>query len=127
MQQIVCILQWKSWEEVGIEELFDTCYHVSVVDANSFISETITPMKLTPAELKALTPAIQVFSDPSVLQKVTQDARIYIEACVAHKQLRGNVVMLVKDDHQFFQCFAMSVIAENLLVSQVLIKINMFT
>ena len=72
---------WKSWEEVGIEELFDTCYHVSVVDTNTVLSmelkETITPIKLTPAELKALTPAIQMFSGPSALQKIS----IYIEAC----------------------------------------------
>ena len=76
-------MRWKGWEEVGIEELFDTCYHVSVV---GFVSETITPMKLTPAELKALTPVIQTFSDPPILQKVTKMLPV---VCVAHKQLRG--------------------------------------
>ena len=95
--------------EVGIEELFDMCYHVSMKDTNTILSmldselkAVITPMKVTPAELKALTPAVQTFSDASALQKVSQDVRIYIEVCIAHKQLKGSVVMLVTDDHKFF-------------------------
>lgn len=86
---------------------------------HSKLKATITPMKLTPAELEAVQPAIETLSDASALGRHSQDVRIYVEVCVAHKELTGNVVMLVMDDHQLFQRFAMSLIAENLLASQV--------
>ena len=48
------------------------------------------------------------------MERLTDDIKIYIEACIAHQKLRGNVVMLVTDDHKFFHVFARSVIAENI-------------
>ncbi len=117
---------WKCCEEVGIEELYDLCYHVSPSDVNNVVSTVeselmaaVAPRHLTPMEKKAVLPAINAFANQATMARLAEDIKIYIEACIASQKLRGNVVMLVTDDHKFFRVCARSVIAENILMEQV--------
>ena len=79
----------------------------------------LCPMNLTPMEKKAVLLAINVFANQATMARLTEDIKIYIEACIARQKLQGNVVMLVTDDHKFFRVCARSVITENILMGQV--------
>ena len=116
----------KCCEEVGIEQLCDLCYHVSPADVNSVVSTVeselmaaIALMNLTPMEKKAVLPAINAFANQATMARLTEDIKIYIEACIACQKLQSNVVMLVTDDHKFLCLCARSVITENILMDQV--------
>ena len=117
---------WKCCEEVGIQELSDLCYHVSPSDVNNVVSTieselmaAVAPMHLTPLEKKAVLPAVNALANKGTMERLADDIKIYIEACIARQKLQGNVMMLVTDDHKFFRVFARSVIAENILMEQV--------
>ena len=117
---------WKCCDEVGIQELCDLCYHVSPSDVNNVVSAleselmaAVAPMHLTPMEKEAVLPAVNAFANKATMERLADDIKIYIEACIARQKLRGNVVMLVTDDHKFFRVLARSVIAENILMEQV--------
>ena len=79
----------------------------------------VAPLQLTPPEAKAAESAVALLSSKSGLDKLHNDVKIYIEACIARNNLEGKVVMLVTDDHTFFRAFAKSSIAENILLTQV--------
>ena len=117
---------WKCCEEVGIEELYDFCYYISPSNVNNVVSTVeselmaaVTPMHLTPMEKKAVLPAINAFANQVTMARLTDDIKIYIEACIACQKLRDHVVMLMTDDHEFLHICDRSVIAENVLMEQV--------
>ena len=60
-------------------------------------------------------------SSEATVTGLRDDQKIYIEATIAHKQISQGwpEVMLITDDHQFFNMFARSPVAENILSSQV--------
>ena len=74
---------------------------------------------LTDIQRKAIDPAVRAFADNAILGRVTNDIRIYIEACIAHKEQARDTVILITDDHKFFSYFALSDISEGVLVAQV--------
>ena len=97
---------WKCWEELGIEELYGLSYYIYNVDqkiANNVLStlhsklmETITGRSgLTDIQRKALDPVVRAFADGGILGRLINDIRIYIEACIGHKEQDGDTVMLV--------------------------------
>ena len=105
---------WKCWEELGIEELYGLSYYIYNGDqkiANNVLStlhsklmETITGWPgLTDIQRKALDPAVRAFADGGILGRLINDIRIYIEACIGHKEQDGDTVMLVADDHKLLR------------------------
>ena len=119
---------WKCWEELGIEELYGSSYYnidqkvaTNVLSSlHTKLMEAIAAMPgLTDIQRKAIDPAVRAFADNAILGRVTNDIRIYIEACIAHKEQARDTVILITDDHKFFSYFALSDIAEGVLVAQV--------
>ena len=90
---------------------------VSTIESE--LMAAVAPMNLTPMEKKAVLPAVNAFANKATMERLADGIKIYIEACIARQKLRGNVVMLVTDDHEVFHVFARSVIAENILMQQV--------
>ena len=84
----------------------------------SELMAAIAPKHLTAMEKKAVQPAINAFSREEAMEGLRKDVQIYIKACIAHRKLHGKV-MLVTDHHKFFRVFAKSIIAENILMTQV--------
>jgi hypothetical protein len=119
---------WMCWEELGIEELYGSSYYnidqkvaTNVLsNLHSKLTEAVAVRpSLTDIQRKALDRAVRVFSDNGILRRVTNDMCMYIEACIAHKELAGDTVILITDDHKFFTYFALSDVAEGVLVTQV--------
>ena len=87
---------------------------------HSKLMEAIGRTELTTNERRAIDPAVQAFSDWSCLGRLVKDICIYIKASIAHKERHGEtVILIIADDHKFFKYFALSEIAENVLVTQV--------
>ena len=61
----------------------------------------VAPMNLTPMEKKAVLPAVNAFANKATMERLVDDIKIYIEAYIARQKLRGNMVMLVTDDHKY--------------------------
>ena len=118
---------WKCWEELGIEELYGSSYYnidkkvaTNVLSSlHSKLMEAIAEKKLTFAEMRVINDAIRTLSDVDALNIFSQDIQKYIEASIAHKEQAGHTIMLVNNDHKFYNYFALSKSAEGVLLTQV--------
>ena len=128
---------WVDFSDVGMTELYGREYHnVGSQDVSNVLSslegelmQVLVPRHLSEAESKAIEPAVQLFKSKAQLERMHNDVKIYIEACIARKVFDEDMVVLVTDDHRFFRAFAQSPIAEHILLSQVetLIKAARYT
>ena len=109
---------------VGFEELYSSCYRLIPSEVSNVI--TLVESKLmsltisTPAQAKALESAFYTLANKKSVERMQNDIKIFIEACIARNDVRGSsVVMLVTNDNAFFEVFAQSKIAEDILLEQV--------
>lgn len=99
--------------KVGLREVNQLDMIVQARDVDTAMSRMVPEIQgavkaqgvpLTDEEEAVLVPIMTLFSCPTVMSKHRADIQLYIEACLAHTQLKeGN--FLVTEDHKFFQFF----------------------
>ena len=81
---------WTNFVDVGLTELYDSCYRVQSQEVSSVTSilelglmAAVAPLELTPLEARAVESALTIMSNKNSLDKLHNDVKIYIEACIA--------------------------------------------
>ena len=110
--------------EVGLREVNWLDMIVQARDVDTAMSRMVPEIQgatkaqgvpLTDEEEAALVPIMILFSCPT-MSKHQADVQLYMEACLAHTELKeGN--FLVTEDHKFFRFFLFSPTAEKALYS----------
>ena len=105
--------------------MYGSSYRLSPSEVSNVItlveSELMSFTITSPAQAKALESAFHTLTNKKSVERIHNDVKIFIEACIARSRdvQGGSVVMLVTNDHAFFKIFAQSQIAKDILIGQV--------